>query len=419
MLRDGAELNWIRQRVNLPTAKGAEEISRDIPEQIRARAFFSARVAEAHVIDRFRQISDDYSSGKIGRGEARNLMRLYARQSGKDDGTASLKNLASTSRLNLILDQNAKMARAVGEFERMYSPANLEAFPYVIYHASVGSKSPRSSHGQYDGMIFDKRDPWLRSHWPPWDFGCNCQLENCSAQRAGRHAARIQAMSPPEVAVMNFSRSGFKFDPANAFEEFDMNSISDPDFRRETYRQMAKMATKTDARTTFLAAPAIPVPTCAKPESLDEIKQVIATVKNSIDNHKTGEEYIFPALKCSLGYIARERFDAIGMQPEDNVEMIFESPGKSDYGMAHWKKHHIDDWRREDFEVELLTMLSVTIWNPLAKMSNTFSRVGKRISIVSPDGKYISNLWKRGDKWVYSIQNSWDISETRNPKTIK
>ena len=24
------------------------------------------------------------------------------------------------------------------------------------------------------------------------------------------------------------------------------------------------------------------------------------------------------------------------------------------------------------------------------------------------DGKYIANFWSRGDKWVYSIQDTWD-----------
>lgn len=416
MLREGAELNWIRNRVGLPTAKSSSEIGRDIPPEIRARSFFSARVAEAHILDRFRAISDDYSTGKIGIGEARNLMRLYARESGRDDGTASLKNLASTARLNLILGQNAKMARAVGDYERMYSPANMEAFPYVIYRASVGSKTPRRSHQHYDGMIFDKKDPWLRSHWPPWEFGCNCRLENCSAKKAGKHPNRIQKVSPPEVAERVYSESGFKFDPQKAFDEFDMGCIRDQEQRRDVYRQMASMATRTNSETTFIAAPAKPVPAFAKPENLDEIEGVITAVKDAVDSRRKGEEYTFPEISCSLGYIAKERFDAIGMRPEDNVEAIFESPGGSNYGMVHWKRHHIKDWSRQDFVKEVLGMFEATIWNPLAEMANTHSKAGQRIRVTSPDGKYIANLWRREGKWVYSIQDAWDWSGSGSRK---
>ena len=41
---DGAELEWIRNRVNLPTAKNSREIARDIDPRILARSFISARV---------------------------------------------------------------------------------------------------------------------------------------------------------------------------------------------------------------------------------------------------------------------------------------------------------------------------------------------------------------------------------------
>ena len=102
---------FLRNRVNMPTEKGSAELAQ-LPAQIRARSFFSARVAEAHILEKFRQVSDDYSSGKIGRDEARAILRVFARENGKDDGTSSLKNLASTARLHLILDQNRAMAKA-------------------------------------------------------------------------------------------------------------------------------------------------------------------------------------------------------------------------------------------------------------------------------------------------------------------
>lgn len=406
----GAELNYIQSRVNLPTDKSSAEIARDIPAQIRARAFFSARVADAHILDRFRTITDDYMMGKIGRDEARNLMLEYARERGMDDGTRGMSNLASTARLNLIIDQNAAMTKAVADYERMYSPSHKKLFPYVIYHASVGSKVPRSEHQQYDGMIFDKDDPWLVSHRPPWEFGCHCELEECSAKKAGKTPDLIQPLSPPEVAEKVYSKSGFRFDPRHGFEEFDMSTIKDPAYRRETYRQMAALAKRTDAETTFLAAPAKPVPVCAAPENMDEIESALGKVKKAVDEHKEDEAYEFPELQVSLGHIAKERFDAIGMQPEDNVEVIFESPGKSDYGVNHWKRHHFEDWKKPEAVQNFIQMISATLWNPEAKMANTLSKDGKRISVTSPDGRYLANVWKKGDKWIYSIQDVWDQS---------
>ena len=231
------EDRYIQNRVNLPTSKSSAEISRDIPAQIRARAFFSARVAEAHILDRFRQITDDYNTGRIGRDEARNLMMEYARQHGRDDGTRGMKNLASTARLNLIIDQNAKMAHAVGEHERMYSPAALKLFPYVRYHASVGSKKPRSGHQKFDGMIFEKTDPWLTTHTPPWEFGCNCRLEQITAKQAGKTPDLIQEPTPADKVTVD-SKSGFQFDPAHAFEKFDLTSIKNEARRGNVAEQL-------------------------------------------------------------------------------------------------------------------------------------------------------------------------------------
>lgn len=305
------------------------------------------------------------------------------------------------------------MARGVAEWQSWQE--NKEDFPYIIYHANRDG-FVRESHKALDGLIFDKDDPWLVSHRPPWEFGCHCQLEECSAKKAGKTPELIQPLSPPEVANKVYSRSGFRFDPAKAFEEFDMSAIKDPAYRRETYRQMAALAKHTNAETTFLAAPAKPVPVCAAPENMGEIEAALGEVKKAIDEHKAGESYEFPAVQVSLGYIAKERFDAIGMQPEDNVEVIFESPGKSDYGMKHWKRRHLNDWKRPDAIKDFIQMMSATIWNPEAKMANTLSKDGKRITVTSPDGKYLASLWWRGDKWVYSIQDVWDQGESLRPK---
>lgn len=208
---------FLRNRVTMPTEKGSAELA-ELPAQIRARSFFSARVAEAHILERFRQVSDAYSAGKIGRDEARAILRQFARENGKDDGSASIKNLASTARLHLILDQNRAMARAAGDYARMYKPANLKVFPYVRYVASVGSKNPRDSHQKYNGNIYDKRDPWLKTHWPPWDFGCKCQLENVTAEEAAEDKHGITPMSPPEAGETVDTDSGFSFNPEHAFD---------------------------------------------------------------------------------------------------------------------------------------------------------------------------------------------------------
>ena len=304
------ETKFLANRVNMPTEKGSAELAM-LPAQIRARSFFSARVAEAHILEKFRQVSDDYSSGKIGRDEARAILRVFARENGKDDGTSGLKNLASTARLHLILDQNRSMAKAAGDYARMYKPANLKVFQYVRYVASVGSKNPRDSHQRYDGMIFDKRDPWLKTHWPPWDFGCKCQLENVTAAEAAADKHGIEPMSPPEAAETIDTNSGFSFNPEHVFENAGDLSRLTPVSRKRIIED-ASEAVK-NGRLGTCGVIVAPAETGNPPADIPNI----GTVKTAFDGMKDA---------------AREALKGVGLDPENlpnyqKVNKKFEQKG--------------------------------------------------------------------------------------------
>ena len=224
MLRPGTQNDYINARVNLPTAKSHAEIVRDLEPRIKAQAFFSARVAEAHILERLRSVTDAYGRGEMGLGEARNMLKDFLKAEGYDPHQAGLRNLASTARLNLIIKQNSAMIHAAAEWKRMNSPEARKVFPYVRYHASVRSKVPRSTHQKYDGMIFRKDDPFLKTHTPPWDFQCRCELEEITEKEAQRHAGMIQEPTPADKVTID-SESGFVFDPEHAFEEFDLEAV--------------------------------------------------------------------------------------------------------------------------------------------------------------------------------------------------
>lgn len=380
MPQESARSNYIRNRVNLPTAKSSAEIARDIPAAIRAQSFFSARVADARVLDYFRTTLDSYLTGKIGRDECRALMRECARVNGKDDGTEALRNLASTARLELIIDQNAKMAKAVGVYERMYSPGNLEAFPYVIYHASVRSKVPRSEHKKHDGKIFRKDDPWLRTHWPPSEFNCTCELEECSAKRAGKMPEAIQKPTPPDKVRVE-SRSGFEFDPAHAFERFDLSSLQ-PISRASILRQAEEAVRDQKLGSVgLIAAPPLqgaapsPLPELGAvkdgfdamketarrelenagldPDHLPDYQAVNQAVRNSgkVPENITGAvRDRFPAEPIKVGTLNPRAAEAAGL-PELPVKL---ERGNSRYGIEHLWRNHKELFTDPDAAVRLL-----------------------------------------------------------------
>lgn len=380
MLHESAQRNYIENRVNLPTAKSSAEIARDVPPGIRARAFFSSRVPQAHVLDYYRTTLDDYLKGGIGRYECRNRMRRFAREHGLDDGSNALTNIASTSRLNLIIDQNAKMAKAVGVYERMYSPGNLEAFPYVIYHASVRSKKPRSSHQKYDGMIIRKDDPWLRTHTPPWEFNCTCELEECSAKKAGKSPERIKTPTPPDKVRVE-SQSGFAFDPAQACETHDLSSLH-PVSRASIVRQAEEAVRDQELGSVgLIAAPPLqgaapsPLPELGAvkdgfdamketarreledagldPDHLPDYQAVNQAVRNSgkvPENINGAVRDRFPAEPIKVGTLNPRAAEAAGL-PELPVKL---ERGNSRYGIEHLWRNHKELFADPDAAIRLL-----------------------------------------------------------------
>lgn len=229
MLRDGAQNQFISRRVSMPTEKSHAELVRDVDAGVKARSFFSARVADARRLENIRKISDAYSRGEMSLGEARNILKESLRAEGFNSHEGGLRNLAGTARLNLILRQNASMAHAAGEWARMHNPDAMAVFPYVRYHARSDRRT-RSEHAHLDGKIFRKDDPFLRTHTPPWEFNCRCWLEEITAKTAGKTPELIQKPTPADKVTVD-SRSGFVFDPARAFEEFDLSGVKSAEER--------------------------------------------------------------------------------------------------------------------------------------------------------------------------------------------
>ena len=212
---------WLAKRANLTTVMNSREIAEEWTAKARAQAFFSARVAEGHILERLRSVSDAFSRGEIGLAEARTELKRFLRAEGKDDGKGGLRNLASTARLNLILEQNARMAAAVGQYQAGMDPDILERFPCWRYIGST-ALNPRDSHARFAGKVFRKDDPIWHKIFPPSDFNCKCSVEDCDDEPD----KAPEKIDPPE--------SGFAFDPAHAFETFDLSSITDPELRKKT-----------------------------------------------------------------------------------------------------------------------------------------------------------------------------------------
>jgi len=206
---------YLKSRKSALTTAGSMQIARTIPAKVRMQSFFSARVGEERVVQVLRNVSDKCSRGELGVGEARlhlkkwldgNMPGVY---DSKDD--VHMKNLASTARLNLILRQNAAQAAAVGRYTQSMDPDIQERWPNLKYH--VGPNS-RDNHRLYDNLIFAKTDPIWQKIYPPWDFNCNCDVEDTEEQ--ARPSKGMKHELPP---------SGYEFNPVKPYEDYDLSTM--------------------------------------------------------------------------------------------------------------------------------------------------------------------------------------------------
>ena len=131
---------FIKARVSKSTSLSSHGISRSVPPKIRAHCFYAARVADDRILEKYREVSDAFSTGKMTQSEARHALRSSMKAAGQDDGSASIKNLASTARIDLVLTQNKRMAVAVGKYARDRDPVVEERFPCWKYHCG---RNPR------------------------------------------------------------------------------------------------------------------------------------------------------------------------------------------------------------------------------------------------------------------------------------
>lgn len=225
-----AAREFLRKRLQMPTEMTSRVIADEIPAQVRAHCFFSARVAEGHVLDRLRDISDAYGRGEIDLASARLKFKQWYdldKPGQRFVDEEKITNIASTMRLNLVFRQNAAMAAGVGRYQVSRDPAVEERWPAWRY---ITGPNPRDTHLALDGRVFLKSDPVWKKIYPPWDFNCNCDVEDAEIPEKG--VDKIAAAAVPE------SESGFRFDPAEAFKKLDLSLIKDDELRERARREL-------------------------------------------------------------------------------------------------------------------------------------------------------------------------------------
>ena len=344
-----AARRWTASRVNVLNKMSSRELalSPAFAPEAKARAFFSAKVAQAHVLDKLREVSDSFSSGKINLAEARTKLKMFLAKEGRipDDVTAStgqdrrnsLDNLASTARLDLILNQNARMAAAVGQREVSMDSDILERWPYFRYIPSR-SKNKREAHQAFYNLVLRKDDAFWRTHTPPLDFNCKCSIEDADQEDAdaaggaskaveikGAEANRWAVKLPNgQTLQVDTPSSGYVFDVGSALNSCDMSQIKHIPTRRQVLQDLRQYAkdTKTPFKAIAIGGTKEPAVSGGNPA---ELADFLAKGAEEYKKSKKVSAELF-----NIGSLSEEMKDSLGIKGESRIDLE----------LSHTVKHH-------------------------------------------------------------------------------
>jgi plasmid stability protein len=260
-----AELN---SRLDTPTALKYRQIVAAWDADMRARAFFSARVTEAGVLSELHNKVQAVLDGKMTDKQAVALLRDYFVGSGADPlarmgfapphngpekiGARSIDELASLPRLELIIETNLRMAQECGHYQSWAESASY--WRYGIWRCGW-AKEHREEHLAREGRVYAFDHPiWTQSP-PGGEFNCHCYREIASEEDIQRLGLTPEPLHSP------FTPSSLGFDPSRSLRQ-------PPPFGRRVRPEYADSAqrkidafTKGEEPATPVPAPPAPAPT--------------------------------------------------------------------------------------------------------------------------------------------------------------
>ena len=145
-----------------------------LPE-LKARAFVITGVAAADVVQSVRDRIADLPAGvpwdKIKKDLVNDLHPFLADDSDPDN------RIAAERRAELLLRTHGFQAYQAAAYD--VQERQKDVFPYRQYH-SMGDDHVRPTHKALDGVVLPVDHEFWKTHFPPWEWGCRCQVISLS-----------------------------------------------------------------------------------------------------------------------------------------------------------------------------------------------------------------------------------------------
>ena len=178
----------------------------NLPPQLKQRAFTVAGIEQLDALQRIRDAVAKLPQGANWDEAKKEIAAEISPFVGGDMKAARAK---AEMQLRIHGFQAYAVARHQEQME------TLDVFPYWKY-VTVGDSRVRPAHAALDGKVLRADDPWWKTHYPPWDWGCRCIVEALDEEDAKAAGISKSAEMPTPGR-----RESFAFDPTNASIDLD------------------------------------------------------------------------------------------------------------------------------------------------------------------------------------------------------
>ena len=204
-----------------------------LPDQLKQRAFTAAGIEQLDVLRRLRNAVAKLPEGANWDEVKKELAAEISPFVGSGD--AKFDQAAAKARAEFMLRTHGFRAYAVSRHQQQMETADI--FPYWKY-VTVGDNRVRPGHAALDGKVLKASDPWWKTHYPPWEWGCRCIVESLDEEDAQAIGiSKSGDMPRPEHS------NSYSFDPSDAGISIDQIAESHDDAYMRLFSAKASQGT--------------------------------------------------------------------------------------------------------------------------------------------------------------------------------
>lgn len=178
--------------------RGKTPVSRDVFDrmlpELRARCFVITGIESANAVQKVRDRIAEVPEGADWNTVRKDIAETMSPWLDED---------AAARRADLLLRAHGFQAYQATQWN--LDQQTKDTHPYYLYRTAEDD-AVRDSHAALDGIILPIDDPFWQTHYPPWDWGCRCEVIAISEDDMRAVRKEDEARPPDQRKVIEGAR---------------------------------------------------------------------------------------------------------------------------------------------------------------------------------------------------------------------